>query len=220
MNSDLTSIPLFSNMSSAHLELLSAHSCHRSYAKNSLIISEGDCSYSLYIIRQGRIRIYISDNDGREMLLNELGAGDYFGELSLIDREPRSASARTLSKCEVSIITSEDFMHCLNKNPEMAISLLQVLTKRLRSATDSQRQLALLDVYGRLREKLKYLCRDANGVLLIEPKPTQQDFANMIGASREMVSRIFKVLKADGYIETGKNSLLIKKKLPVKWNKK
>ena len=214
MNTALSSIPLFSNMSSEHLEILSAQACHLSYAKNCVVIAEGECSDSLYIVRQGRIRIYISDSSGREMLLNKLGAGDYFGELSLIDHEPRSASARTLCDCEVSVITSEDFMRCLNSNPEMAVSLVQVLAKRLRKSTESQRQLALMDVYGRLKATLLALSIKANGICKVEPKPTQQELANMIGASREMVSRIFKNLKADGYIETSRTSIIIRKTLP------
>jgi CRP/FNR family cyclic AMP-dependent transcriptional regulator len=160
-------------MSSAHLELLSAQACHRSYAKNSVVIAEGDCSDSLYIVRQGRIRIYISDNNGREM-----------------------------------------FMQCLYNNPEMAVSLVQVLAKRLRKATESQRQLALMDVYGRLKATLLASSIKANGICKVEPKPTQQELANMIGASREMVSRIFKNLKADGYIETSRTSIIIRKTLP------
>jgi CRP/FNR family cyclic AMP-dependent transcriptional regulator len=217
MNTTLSSIPLFSNMSNTHLELLSAQACHRSYDKNSIIFAEGDYSDSLYILRQGRIKIYISDSDGREMLLNELGTGDYFGELSLIDHGPRSASARTLCDCDVSIITSEDFLQCLFSNPEMAISMLELVTKRLRVATNSQRQLALMDVYGRLKMTLLALSVEINTSRLIEPKPTQQNLANMIGASREMVSRIFKNLKARGYIETSKTSITIRKTLPDKW---
>jgi CRP/FNR family cyclic AMP-dependent transcriptional regulator len=218
MNTTLSSIPLFSNLSNEHLELLSTQACHLSYAKNRVVIAEGDCSDSLYIVKQGRIRIYISDSDGREMLLNELSAGDYFGELSLIDHEPRSASAKTLCDCEVSVITSEDFMRCLNNNPEMAVSLTRELAKRLRVATNSQRQLALMDVYGRLKATLLALSTDEGGVSKVEPKPTQQELANMIGASREMVSRIFKNLKADGYIETSKTSITIRKSLPDNWS--
>ena len=216
MNTVLSSIPLFSNLSKAHLELLSAQACHRSYAKNVVIFREGDHSDSLYIVRQGKIKIYISDNNGREMLLNELGKGDYFGDLSLIDHEPRSASAVTLSACDVSIIKSEDFLRCLQKNPDMAISLLKTAAKRLRVATESQRQLALMGVYGRLRATLLTLSSEVGDISKVEPKPTQQELGNMIGASREMVSRIFKNLKADGYIETSKTSITIRKALPDK----
>lgn len=216
MNSALSSIPLFSNLSSAHLELLSAQASHRSYAKNIVVFREGDYSDSLYLVIQGRIKIYISGEDGREMSLNELGTGDYFGDLALIDHEPRSASAVTVSPCEVSVIKSEDFLRCLQKNPDIAISLLKTSAKRLRVATESQRQLALMDVYGRLRATLLTLSSDAGGISKVEPKPTQQELGNMIGASREMVSRIFKNLKADGYIETSKTSITIRKALPDK----
>lgn len=150
------------------------------------------------------------------MLLNELDAGDYFGELSLIDREPRSASAKTLCDCEISIIKADDFKQCLHDNPDIAFCLLHVLTERLRTATNSQRQLALMGVYSRLKITLETLAKEVYGTRKVEPKPTQQELANMIGASREMISRIFKTLKANGYIETSKTSITIRKTLPEK----
>lgn len=217
MKSALTTIPLFSNMPHESLEFLSTRIQNRTYARNSIIIAEGEQSDSLYIVNEGRVKIYISGPDGREMQLKTLGPGDYFGELSLIDNKPRSASAITISDSNISVITSEDLLKCLSCNPEITINMLQVLAKRLREATESQRQLALMDVYGRLRCTLLTLCQEVNNTLLLEPKPTQQDFANMIGASREMVSRIFKDLKADGYIETCKASITIRKTLPEKW---
>jgi CRP/FNR family cyclic AMP-dependent transcriptional regulator len=217
MISALTTIPLFSNMPHESLELLSTRIQNRTYGRNSVIIAEGEQSNCLYIVNKGRVKIYISSSDGREMQLKILAAGDYFGELALIDNKPRSASAITICESNLSVITSEDFLQCLRCHPEITINMLQVLAKRLREATESQRQLALMDVYGRLRCTLLTLCKEVNETLLVEPKPTQQDFANMIGASREMVSRIFKKLKADGYIETCKASITIRKTLPEKW---
>jgi CRP/FNR family cyclic AMP-dependent transcriptional regulator len=217
MKSALTTIPLFSNMPHESLELLSTRIQNRTYGRNSVIIAEGEQSDSLYIVIEGRVKIYISAADGREMQLKTLGPGDYFGELALIDNKPRSASAITISDCNISVITSKDLLQYLSCNPEISINMLQVLAKRLREATESQRQLALMDVYGRLRCTLMTLCKEVNNTLLLEPKPTQQDFANMIGASREMVSRIFKDLKTDGYIETCKASITIRKALPEKW---
>jgi len=216
MNSALTAIPLFSNMSNEHLELLSARLKHLSYARNSVIITEGDHSDSLYIVNEGKIKIYISDPNGKEMLLKNLGPGDYFGELALLDKKPRSASAITLCDSQLSVISSKDLMRCLDNNPEMYANLLQVLVKRLREATESQRQLALMNVHGRLSMTLLSLSKEIDGIRIIEPKPTQQDFANMIGASREMVSRILKDLKAAGYIESRGTSLIIKKTLSAK----
>jgi len=219
MKNDLASIPLFSNLTPEQLELLAAKIRNLTYPKASIIISEGEISESLFILRKGKIRIYISDNDGREMLLNELGPGDYFGDLSIIDREPHSASAVTLCNCEVSVISSADFLQLLQDSSSFAINILKETTKRLRKSTVSQRQLALLGVYGRLREKILSLCKEVNGVVLLDPKPTQQEFANMIGASRETVSRILKDLVGGGYIEKRKKSLLINKALPLEWKR-
>ena len=217
MNCNLASIPLFSGMSNEGLALLSGQLQYRNYARNCLIIAEGEHSDSLYIINKGQIKIFISDDEGQEMILNTLGPGDYFGELAIIDQKPRSASAMAVCDSDISVISSNDLTECLNHHPEMTIKLLQVMAKRLRDATESQRQLALMDVYGRLKVTLMALSYEADGIYLVEPKPRQQDIANMIGASREMVSRIFKKLKIDGYIETSKTSITIKKTLPGKW---
>jgi len=217
MNSVLTSIPLFSRLAGEHLELLSAQIQHRKYARNTVIIAEGDQSDSLYIVNEGKVKIYISDADGREMQLKILVPGDYFGELALIDHKPRSASAITTCDSQLSVITSKDFLKCLADNQKMALIMLQGLAKRLREATELQRQLALMDVYGRLRVTLLALAEGGDGIHKLEPKPTQQDIANKIGASREMVSRILSDLKAHGYIEINKTSIIIKKNLPEKW---
>lgn len=217
MNSALTSIPLLSRLASEHLELLSAQIQHRKYASNSVIIAEGDQSDSLYIVTEGKVKIYISDTDGREIQLRILEPGDYFGELALIDKKPRSASAMTTCDSQLSVITSKGFLRCLADNPEMALIMLQVLSNRLRDATELQRQLALMDVYGRLRVTLLASAKDSDGIHKLEPKPTQQDIADKIGASREMVSRLLSDLKAHGYIDIKKYSIVIKKKLPEKW---
>lgn len=217
MNSILTSIPLFSKLTAEHLELLSAQIQQQEYARDSVIITEGDNSDSLYIVNEGRVKIFISDDAGREMQLKVLGPGDYFGELSLIDQKPRSASAMAICTSQLSVITSNDFLNCLAENQEMALIMLQVLTKRLRDATELQKQLALMDVYGRLRATFLKSAKETKGMLKLEPKPTQQDIANKIGASREMVSRILSDLKIHGYIDINKFSITIKKPLPEKW---
>lgn len=213
----LTSIPLLSSLKPRHHDLLTAQVKQKNYAKNSIIIAEGEESDSLYIVNDGQVKIFISDADGKEMQLQILGPGDYFGELALIDRKPRSASAMATCRSQLSVITSEDFMQCLTDNNEMALIMLQVLTKRLRDATELQRRLALMDVYGRLKATLLSAARDDGGDLKLEPKPTQQTMANSIGASREMVSRILSDLKTRGYIDIKKYSIIIKKNLPEKW---
>ncbi len=216
MNSILKAVPLFSRLSDVYLDALSGQTRQLKYARNTIIITEGEESDSLYIVNTGKVKIYISDTDGKEMQLKILGPGDYFGELALMDQKPRSASAMTLCDSELFIITSKGFLTCLSENHEMALIMLRVLTKRLRDATELQRQLALLDVYGRLKVNLLASAKDIGGVLVLDPKPTQQDFANKIGSSREMVSRILTDLKALGYIDILKTSIIIKKSLPDK----
>ncbi|MEA1889942.1 MAG: Crp/Fnr family transcriptional regulator [Pseudomonadota bacterium] len=216
MNSILTSVPLFSRLTYKHLELLSSKIQHQEFSRNSIIIAEGEQSDSLYLVNEGKVKIYISDADGREMQLKILEPGDYFGELALIDQKPRSASAMATCDCQLSVITSRDFLKCLSDNQEMSLIMLQVLAKRLRDATELQRQLALMGVYGRLRVTLLSLAIDKDGTHKLEPKPTQQDIANKIGSSREMVSRILSNLKSQGYIEINKASIIINKELPEK----
>lgn len=214
---DLSRIPLFSGLSEEELDLLASHLNTRSFPKNTIVITEGDLSDSLYIVNEGQVKIYVSDDEGREMLLNILEPGDYFGELALIDKEPRSASAITMSSTKLSIISGPDFRETLKKHPELSIKLMSALVVRLREVTDTVRRLALLDVYGRVTTTLLSLARGDGDQKRVEPKLTQQDIANMVGASREMVSRIMKDLKTGGYIDTTKDAIVILKRLPSKW---
>jgi CRP/FNR family cyclic AMP-dependent transcriptional regulator len=216
MNFDLSTIPLFSSLSPANLDAISRHVQHHKYPKNHVIFNEGDRSDSLYIILNGEIRIYISD-DSQEMWLNTLGPGDYFGELGLIDQGPRTASARTESEADLYVISSEKMLLCLHEAPEIAITLLQMTVKMLRESTDMQKQLAMMDVYGRLRATLLKLANSSNGQIRISPRPTQKELASRIGASREMVSRQMSDLKAGGYIQCDKSSITICKNLPARW---
>ena len=216
MNFDLSTIPLFSRLSPENLDAISRHLRHHKYPKNHVIFNEGDRSDSLYIILNGEIRIFISE-DTQEMWLNTLGPGDYFGELGLIDQGPRTASARTESETELCVISSEKMLSCLHEIPEIAVALLQMTVKMLRESTDTQKQLAMMDVYGRLRATLLKLGKSSNGRLKICPRPTQKELASRIGASREMVSRQMSDLKAGGYIRCDKSSITICKDLPARW---
>jgi len=217
MSSDLSQIPLFSCLTEPERETLARHTHTRSYGKNTIIISEGDLSDALYLVDEGKVKIYISDEDGREMLLNILEGGDYFGELSLIDQSPRSASAMTMTDTRLSMIAARDFRTVLGENPEIALKLITELAGRMRNLTQTVRRLALLDVYGRVTTTLLSLATEVDGTRRVEPKLTQQEIANMVGASREMVSRILKDLKTGGYLEIGKDAIVIRKQLPAKW---
>ncbi len=213
----LADIPLFSELAPEDLRLISDHGVTRSYPKNTILINEGDHSDSLYVILEGKVKVFTSDEHGKEFILSMQEAGDYFGELSLIDDSPRSASVMTLEKCRMCVISKADFQRCLEENPALAFELIRSLARRIRSLTERVRNLALLDVYGRVARTLLDMATEQDGNLVIEQRLTHQDIANMVGASREMVSRIMKDLTAGGYVRVSNRKIIIPGKLPPAW---
>lgn len=212
--SKLKNIELFEKLSDEELETLESLAVTRSYPKNTVLINEGDQANAMYFIDSGKVRVYVSDDQGKEFILNTMGEGEYFGELSLLDDEKRSASVITTEKAAFSIIYKDDFTDAIMKNPNLALSLLKNLTGRVRQLTDNIKTLALQDVYGRIRKTLMGLAEDQGDIQVVTEKLTQQDIANRIGSSREMVARILKDLQIGGYIETEKKQIKILKKLP------
>ena len=213
----LDNVHLFSGLSSAALAEIEQHGTVKSFRKNTIVINQDDETYSLYVILSGSVRVFISGEDGREAVLNHQSAGDYFGDLALIDKQPRVASVMTTEVSRFMIISREDFMACLSKNPEIAINLIKPMTSRMRMLAKNVSNLALLDVYGRVaRVLLEQAEEQADGEMITE-KLTQQEIADMVGASRAMVSRILKDLKVGGYISVNKKQITIHQKLPVHW---
>ena len=213
----LDNVHLFSGLSSAALAEIEQHSTVKSFRKNTIVINQDDETYSLYVILSGSVKVFISGEDGREAVLNHQSAGDYFGDLALIDKQPRVASVMTTEASRFMIISREDFMACLSKNPEIAINLIKPMTSRMRMLAKNVSSLALLDVYGRVaRVLLEQAEEQADGEMITE-KLTQQEIADMVGASRAMVSRILKDLKAGGYISVDKKRITIHQKLPSRW---
>lgn len=210
-------IPLFSDLEEAELMTLSSKAVTRHYPRKTIIISEGDVSDSLYCILSGRVKVFLNDDEGKEVILNSQGPGDYFGEMALLDAGPRSASVMTLEDCKISVISKVDFDAFLDQHKEASRKIMCGLVKRLRALTDNVRSLALMDVYGRVARVLLELAVEEGDTLVIREGLTQQDIANRVGASREMVSRILKELKTGGYIEVKKKHFVIKEKLPHGW---
>jgi CRP/FNR family transcriptional regulator, cyclic AMP receptor protein len=192
------------------------HAVTRTFPKNTVVVSEGDRTDSLYIIVSGRVKIYMSDEKGKEIALNESGPGEYFGEM-VLDEGPRSASVMTLEPTEFLVVSKEDFKEFVKKSPEFALHLILKLIKRVRALTNDVKSLALMDVYGRVARMLLGLAVERDGTLVIENKPTQQEIASRVGASREMISRIFGDLTTGGYIEVGRDRITIAKALPRTW---
>ncbi len=213
----LRKIKLFESISDPELEALSKHFVFRNFPKNSVIINEGDTSNSMYIILNGRVKVYLNDENGKEVTLNIQQPGDYFGEVSLFDDGKRSASIMTLEKCKFALLEKHEFVKCMASNPQLALTIIKGLTFRLRVLSENVRNLALLDVYGRVTRILIELATEEDGKQIIKEKLTQIDLASRVGASPKMVSRILKDLKTGGYISKQGQQLVINKPLPPAW---
>jgi CRP/FNR family cyclic AMP-dependent transcriptional regulator len=210
-------IPLFSPLSKQELEVLSAHAVTKSYRPNTILVNEGGEGDSLYVIESGRVKVFLSDEQGREIVINVLGPGEYFGEIALLERSPRSASVITTEASRIAIISRSDFEACLAANPGIAFELIRGLIQRLKAATENVKSLALMDVYGRVARLLLQLAEDRDGTLVVPQKLTQQEIADRVGSSREMISRILKELKSGGYIDVEGGQIRILEKLPQGW---
>ena len=210
-------VHMFSDLATDETDILTKHCTIRSYPANTILINEGDDSSSLYVIIEGEVKVFVNDEHGKEAILSIMGEGEYFGELALIDDSPRSASVMTIKPTKVMIITKADFKRCLKDYPELAFNLIRAMSKQIRALTDSVKNLSLMDVYGRVAHTLLDLADDRDGKQVIDQRLTHQDIANMVGASREMVSRILKDLSTGGYITVDKKTITINEKLPAGW---
>ncbi len=213
----LRNVSLFSDLPEDDLQAISSLATTRTYPKNTIIISEGDDSDSLYAILTGKVKVFLSDDDGREIIINILGEGQYFGELALLDDSPRSASVMTIEETKLAVISKSAFEDCLTRNPVLALRIIRELSARLRNLTQNVKSLALMDVYGRVARTLLDMAEPTGDKLEIRQKLTQRDIASMVGASREMVSRILKDLSTGGYITIQNKTITINEKLPPGW---
>lgn len=203
-------------LDAAQLAALSTRAVTKSFPRQTVVVSEGDATDAIYIIQEGRVRIFLADHKGKEVTLNVQGPGEYFGEVTL-DGGPRSASVMTLEPCRFTIIPRESLESFFATHPEFAMHLVHKLIHRVRVLTDRVKSLALQDVYGRFRGMLEELSVEKDGVRVLEGRMTQSDIASRIGASREMVSRILSDLKAGGYVSQARHCLIIHKKLPPEY---
>jgi CRP/FNR family cyclic AMP-dependent transcriptional regulator len=213
----ISNSPLFSELSEADIDFIANRGTTKSFPRNTILINEGDESDFLCVILEGQVKVYASEESGKEVILNIQGPGEYFGELSLIDEVPRSASVMTLKPSRLVFISRGEFEACLVNNPLLALKLIRSLTQRIRALTEVVKNLALHDVYGRVARTLLKLAHEQDGVLVIDQRFTHQDLANMVGASREMVSRILKDLHTGGYIDVKNRVITISGKLPPAW---
>ncbi len=206
----LRNVPLFSMLPEDQLAVLTTVVSRKSFARDAIIIAAGNVTDSLYVVISGRLKAIIGDKTGREIILTMLGPGEYFGEMVPIDDGTRSASVIALEPGELLVLSKHDFRKCLSDNFEMAMTMLRCSVQRLREADRKIGRLALMDVYGRVAGLLLDMSETIDGQHVITRKIVKTEMASMIGASREMVTRVMKDLQAGGFIEVRGNSMYLR----------
>jgi len=188
----------------------------RSYARGTIVVAEGEPALSMYVIQEGRLRVYVAGDDEREVELNVMGPGEYFGEL-MLDGQTRSASVITLTPARLTMITRPDFEQILAQRPDIALHLIQHLIQRVRALSRSVQALVSMDVYGRVAQLFAELSTEEGGVRFVPGPLSQQTIADKVGASRSMIHRILQDLASGGYVELGRERIVLKKALPKRW---
>ncbi len=197
-------VPLFAMLTPAQAESLADAVDKRRFKRGELIVEQGKKCDALYIILAGRARVVVTDRRAREVILATLQPGDYIGEMSLIDQAPHSASVEAEIQTDALVLGGHDFARCLLENHSTVAAVMKGLVGRLRSADRKIESLALMGVYGRVANVLldSGVPNPDNNIRVIRDKISRQDIAKMVGASREMVSRVMKDFEEQGFIET------------------
>lgn len=211
-------VSLVPPLTTHHIEALAALGVSRRYRRGALLIQEGETGDTLYIVQQGRLRAFVSDNQGRELTLGMYGPLEYVGEMSL-DGGPRSANVEAADSSICSVVSRTVLLDYIAAHPEFALELMARLIRRARLATESARSVALIDVYGRLVRLLNDLAvePDENGERPLSERLTHQQIAQHLACSREMVSRLLKDLETGGYIAVRERWIVLCRPLPARW---
>jgi CRP/FNR family cyclic AMP-dependent transcriptional regulator len=199
----LRAIPLFSAVSDEDLESVARLLIERRFPKNKTVVEEGLAGDFMYVLREGRVKVTKLSGDGREKILEMLEAGAFFGEMSLLDSAPRSASVKALTEVRILALARNDFLNVLRRSSGLALAVIQELTKRLRQQDEQASSLSFQRVRQRTMGLLQRLARDESGVTdrWETPSLTHQQIADMIGTSRETVTRAVKALKEEGWLQ-------------------
>ena len=198
------------------LRALAASAVVRRFPKNAVLINDGEEGDSLFIVLSGRVKVYASNEAGKEIVIDFHGPGECVGEMSL-DGAPRSASVMTTEPTTCAIVSRAQFREFIRERPDFALYLIGKLIQRARRATENVKSLALSDVYGRLIRLLTSLAKPVGGRQVVEERLTQQDIAERVGASRDMISRLMKDLVSGGYVSVEDRTIVILKKPPPNW---
>ena len=206
----------FSPLAPDTLRAIAASGVVRQFPKNAVLINEGEHGDSLFIVLSGKVKVYASNEAGKEVVIDFHGPGEYVGEMSL-DGSPRSASIMTVEPTTCAVVGRAHFREFILAHPDFALHLIEMLIRRVRHTTESVKSLALSDVYGRLVRLLLSLAVEHDGRLVVPEKLTQQDIAERVGASRDMISRLMKDLVGGGYLSIEERTITILRKPPPGW---
>jgi CRP/FNR family transcriptional regulator, cyclic AMP receptor protein len=198
------------------LSALARQGSTRPYAKGTIVVAEGEPALAMYLIHEGRLRVYVAGDQEREVELNILGPGEYFGELMLAG-DTRSASVQTLTPARLTMVTRPQFERMLAERPELAFHVIQHLIQRVRALSRHVQGLVSKDVYGRVVQLFTELAREEGGVRFVPGPLSQQTIADRVGASRSMINRILQDLTAGGYVAVSRERIVLKKALPRHW---
>ena len=212
----LTKTDLFTGLDDADIEMVASQTVLRQFPKNTVIVSQGDDTDSIYVIIKGKVDVFLHNDKGKEIIINTMGVCESFGELAPLGGIPRQASIITTEDSTFGVISRQVFMDTLLVKPTVSMKIIDLLITRIQDLTEEVSSLALEDVYNRVVRVL-YKHADEVGDKLITEKLTQQDIASRVGATREMVHRILKELKTGGYITIEGKHITIEKKLPSGW---
>ncbi len=198
------------------LQAMSERGGKKHFPMHAVLVNEDDISDSIFVVLSGRVKVYGASSDGREVVYNTLGPGEYFGEMSL-DGGSRSASVMTMEPTTCVVLPGNQVRDFLATHPEFALHLERKLIALVRRSTEKVKSLALDDVYSRVARLLNDMAVEVNGQRIVPDRMTQQDIAERVGASREMVSRIFKQLTQGGYVALQGRQIVLLRKLPAGW---
>lgn len=204
----LKAIPLFRHLGEEELRALASLLRERVQVKGTVIVTQGDPGDTLFLIADGQVKVAVFGEDGREVILSVLSEGGFFGEMALLDDEPRSAHVIAMSDASLWQLRRDDFRSRLRASPDLAIAMLRELSRRLRRADETIASLALLDVNGRIAHLLLEMAREEGGSRITR-KLTHATIAQMVGASRETVSRTMRSLAIRGVIVMNRKEIVL-----------
>lgn len=209
----LKTFPLFHGLPDATLGAVAQSAVMRRFPRGQAVVHAGDRTDYVYFVLTGSLKVVVSDENGREVILSILGQGELFGEMGIFGEHPRSASVVSVMPSDLIMVSKNDFRHLMHDNFDVAWRMMCNLADRLRNADRKIESLALMDVYGRVARLLIEMSEEVNGQSLVVSKITKQDIAKMIGASREMVSRVMKDLSLQGLIEETDHGIILRERL-------